>query len=48
MTGASMGDHIAVVSIEQYNNTYDVAMPICGEFGDFELFDYFLDFNLAA
>ena len=48
MTGASMGGHITAVSIEQYPNTYDAAMPICGVLGDYELFDYFLDFNLAA
>lgn len=48
MTGASMGGHITAVSIEQYRNFYDGALPICGVLGDFELFDYFLDFNAAA
>ena len=48
ITGASMGGHITAVSIEQYGNVYDAAMPICGVLGDFELFDYFLDFNVAA
>ena len=48
MTGASMGGHITAVSIEQYPSFYDGAMPICGVLGDFELFDYFLDFNVAA
>ena len=48
ITGASMGGHITAVSIEQYPNAYDGAMPICGALGDFELFDYFLDFNVAA
>ena len=48
LTGASMGGHITAVSIEQYRNFYDGAMPICGVLGDFELFDYFLDFNAAA
>jgi hypothetical protein len=48
LTGASMGGHITAVSIEQYRNFYDGAMPICGVLGDFELFDYFLDFNVAA
>ncbi len=48
ITGASMGGHITAVSIEQYRNAYDGAMPICGVLGDFELFDYFLDFNAAA
>jgi hypothetical protein len=48
MTGASMGGHITGVSIEQYPNTYDAALPICGALGDYALFDYFLDFNGAA
>jgi len=48
MTGASMGGHITAVSIEQYGNTYDAALPICGALGDYALFDYFLDFNAAA
>jgi len=48
LTGASMGGHITAVSIEQYPNMYDGAMPFCGVLGDYELFDYFLDFNLAA
>jgi acetyl esterase/lipase len=48
MTGASMGGHVAAVSIEQYRNAYDAALPICGVLGDYELFDYFLDFNAAA
>ncbi|HUG84924.1 MAG TPA: hypothetical protein VMM13_10185 [Euzebya sp.] len=48
ITGASMGGHITGVSIEQYPATYDGAMPICGVMGDYELFDWFLDFNVAA
>ncbi|MDH3576196.1 MAG: phthalyl amidase [Gammaproteobacteria bacterium] len=48
LTGASMGGHITAVSIEQYPKTYDAALPICGVLGDYELFDYFLDFNVAA
>lgn len=48
LTGASMGGHVTAVSIEQWPNSYDGAMPICGVLGDYELFDYFLDFNLAA
>ena len=47
-TGASMGGHVTAVAIEQYPNSYDGALPICGVLGDFELFDYFLDFNVAA
>ncbi len=48
MTGASMGGHITAVSIEKYHRLYSGAMPICGVLGDFELFDFFLDYNLAA
>jgi hypothetical protein len=48
LTGASMGGHITAVTIEQWPNSYDGAMPICGVMGDHELFDYFLDFNLVA
>lgn len=48
MTGASMGGHITARSIEQYPRAYDGAMPTCGVLGDYELFDWFLDFNLAA
>ncbi len=48
ITGASMGGHITAVSIEQYGGTYDAALPICGVLGDYALFDYFLDFNVAA
>ena len=48
ITGESMGGHITAVSIEQYGNTYDAALPVCGVLGDYALFDYFLDFNAAA
>ncbi|MDH5420474.1 MAG: phthalyl amidase [Acidimicrobiia bacterium] len=48
LTGVSMGGHITAVSIEQYPTAYDAALPACGVLGDFELFDYFLDFNVAA
>ncbi len=48
ITGASMGGHITGVSIETFPTVYAGAMPICGVMGDFELFDFFLDFNLAA
>jgi len=48
LSGASMGGHITAVSIEQYPNTYDAALPICGVMADYELFDYFLDFGAAA
>jgi len=48
LIGGSMGGHITAVAIEQYPDAYDAAMPICGVLGDYELFDYFLDFNVAA
>lgn len=48
ITGASMGGHVTAVMAEQWPNSYDGAMPFCGVLGDYELFDYFLDFNLAA
>ena len=48
ITGASMGGHVTGIVAEQWPATYDGAMPICGVLGDYELFDYFLDFNVAA
>ena len=48
ITGASMGGHVTGVVAEQWPASYDGAMPICGVLGDYELFDYFLDFNVAA
>ncbi|MFW2332452.1 alpha/beta hydrolase family protein [Ilumatobacter sp.] len=48
IAGASMGGHITAASIERYPKLYDGAMPVCGVLGDYELFDYFLDFNAAA
>lgn len=48
LTGASMGGHITAAAIEQYPRSYDGAMPICGVLGDYELFDFFVDFSLVA
>jgi pimeloyl-ACP methyl ester carboxylesterase len=48
LTGASMGGHITAVSIEQYRNSYDAALPVCGAIGDYALFDFYLDFNVSA
>jgi pimeloyl-ACP methyl ester carboxylesterase len=48
VTGASMGGHVSTIVAEQWPRSYDGAMPICGVMGDYELFDYFLDFNVAA
>lgn len=45
--GYSMGGHITAVSAEQYP-VYDGAMPMCGVVGDYELFDYFLDYSATA
>ena len=48
LMGASMGGHITGVTIEQYRNLFDGALPVCGVMGDYELFDYFLDANVTA
>jgi pimeloyl-ACP methyl ester carboxylesterase len=48
ITGASMGGHVTAVMAEQWPGSYAGAMPICGVLGDYQLFDFFLDFNVAA
>jgi len=48
ITGASMGGHVTAIVAEQWPQSYDGAMPVCGVLGDYALFDFFLDFNLAA
>ncbi len=48
ITGESMGGHVTGIVAEQWPRSYDGAMPICGVMGDYELFDYFLDFNVGA
>ena len=48
ISGASMGGHVTGIVAEQWPQSYDGAMPICGVLGDYELFDFFLDFNVAA
>jgi hypothetical protein len=48
ITGASMGGHVVGVMAEQWPRSYAGAMPICGVLGDYELFDFFIDFNVAA
>jgi len=48
LMGASMGGHITAVALEQYKNTYDAGLPFCGAIGGYALFDYFVDFNVAA
>jgi hypothetical protein len=48
ITGHSMGGHITGLSIEQWPNTYDGALPMCGVMGDSTLFDYYQDIYLVA
>ena len=48
ITGASMGGHVTGIVAEQWRNQYDGAMPVCGVLADYELFDFFLDFNVGA
>lgn len=48
VTGAAMGGHVTALVAEQWPKSYDGAMPICGVLGDYELFDFYLDFNVAA
>ncbi|WP_404329982.1 hypothetical protein [Mesobacillus maritimus] len=48
VTGHSMGGHITAVLAEQYSNSYDGALPMCGVTGDTELFDFFTDYNVVA
>ncbi|WP_030172904.1 alpha/beta hydrolase family protein [Spirillospora albida] len=48
IVGVSMGGHVAGRSIEQYPGYYSGALPMCGVLGDNALFDYLLDYNLAA
>lgn len=48
LTGAEMGGHIISILVEQFANSYDAALPICGAQGGYAVFDYYLDFNVAA
>jgi len=48
ITGASMGGHVTSLVAEQWPQSYDGAMPICGVLGDYELSDFYPDFNVAA
>jgi pimeloyl-ACP methyl ester carboxylesterase len=48
ISGVSMGGHITAVVIEQWPNSYDGAMPMCGVMADYEMGDFFLDFNLVS
>jgi pimeloyl-ACP methyl ester carboxylesterase len=48
ITGGSMGGHVTAAVAEQWPQSYAGAMPVCGVLGDYELSDYFLDFNASA
>ncbi|GAA1300617.1 hypothetical protein [Pseudonocardia xinjiangensis] len=48
LAGVSMGGHVVARALEESPGAYDGALPMCGVLGDHELFDYFLDFQLAA
>lgn len=48
LMGHSMGGHVTGLSIEQWPQSYDGAIPMCGVMGDSELFDYFQDIYLAG
>jgi hypothetical protein len=48
IAGVSMGGHVTGRSIEQYPGFYAGALPMCGVLGDNRLFDFFLDYNVAA
>ncbi|MEU9949820.1 hypothetical protein, partial [Streptomyces sp. NPDC047939] len=48
ITGGSMGGHVVARSLEEYPQSYDGALSLCGQVGDRRLYDYFLDANLAA
>ncbi len=48
IAGTSMGGHVSVAAIEMYPSLYQGALPMCGNLGDVELFDYFLDYNVGA
>ena len=48
LAGVSMGGHVIARLLEEYPQAYDGAMPMCGVLGDHDLFDYFLDHQLAA
>jgi len=48
IAGVSMGGHVIGRSLEDYPSFYDGGLPMCGQLGDVELFDYLLDYNLIA
>ncbi|WP_161814087.1 alpha/beta hydrolase [Steroidobacter agaridevorans] len=48
MVGHSMGGHVTAVAIERWPGAFDGALPMCGNMGDNELFDYFQDAYLVG
>jgi hypothetical protein len=48
ISGGSLGGHVTGVAIEQWPNTFDGALAICGVMGGNDLFDYFQDAYLVA
>jgi hypothetical protein len=48
ISGHSMGGAITVTSIEQWPNTYDGAMPVCGALAIYENIDYLLDYYVVS
>jgi hypothetical protein len=48
IAGVSMGGHIIGRSVEQFPRFYAGALPMCGVLGDQSLFDFYLNYNLAA
>ena len=46
--GHSMGGHVTGVAIEQWPDSFDGALPMCGVMGDNELFDFYQDAYLLA
>jgi hypothetical protein len=48
ITGTSLGGHVTGVAIEQWPNSFDGALPLCGVMGGNDLFEYFQDAYLVA
>ncbi|TYP86850.1 esterase [Blastococcus xanthinilyticus] len=49
LQGVSMGGHVIGTLLERDRGVeWDGAAPMCGVMGDYELYDFFLDYNLLA
>jgi hypothetical protein len=48
ITGHSMGGHVIGLAIEQWPTSFVGAMPLCGNMGDIELFNFLQDAYLLA